>query len=242
MDKKQQKKLDKQLKKSIIKQDLDGVKAVLGTGADPNKRIFKGTRPYVIAFRGTLSFWAAGALAAFPENTMIGLCLQKGTPEILKELLDAGGNPNVDIRISKSGSKSALNATIPIFHAIYTQKTDFIRVLLESNKIDPYASIVNHSILMNLKYQNLSEYVEKNGNEEIRKMVGDYIVRYKVKEEVEAIKYEQECLKNRKNTVNKKIKELGLNASDIEESKKTQQSKPQKIASKFSKTFKPGKK
>jgi len=165
------------LKKAIIKQDLEGARTALTKDVQINIRFRKGTRPYTRLIHIFSIAGAGVAASGLQYNSFIGLCLQKGTPEILKALLENKANPNIKIDIANSTCKGAQDWTTPLLYTIHNNQTDFLRVLLESNKVDPFLSVISSEFIGYKKISPL-DYAKEKGNPEIINMLDHYISNY----------------------------------------------------------------
>jgi len=222
-----------QLQNAIIKQDLEGVKAAIADGADPNNQIHKGTN---VKTRILCASTVLGLVGLFTsDNTFIGLCLQKGTPEILETLIEAGANSNKKILIAQSSSKNPFYETTPLLYAIHNNQTDFVRSLLKDPKIDPFKK---GKLLLTFSSQNTTsapfDHAKKKGNPEIIKMLEDAITNY-----VEIQK--EQKIKEIKKEYEEKLSELGINAEDLIKPSKNKKEIPE-IVKKFPTVFNPAKK
>ena len=211
------------LKKAIINQDLDGVKAALADGANSNRSIYHGSSVSGAIISGAAS---CGIGLVLPGNTFIGLALQKGTPDILEELINNGADPNERIDISKDGSKFFGSVT-PLLYVISNNQADFLRVLLKNNKTDPLKT----AALKGIKEVEPLEYAREKDNYKIIRMLEAYIPRYldyKKQEKIEKLQKSNE----------EKLAELGLNASDMTNPSETTYKTPLDIK-KFAREWNP---
>jgi len=206
------------LKKAIIERDLDGVKAAISDGANVNKPILNGGKPSL-----ELAIVSLGIEYLSAKNSSIGLCLQKGTPEILKALLDAGADPNPEISMAiyKKDSKNKEEALVTsvLGYMIYNHQEDFVRVLLESKKINP-----TKTFLVSGSKKNVMGYAREKGNKQIVEMFESYIVDF-----LEADKQRQ-------------LKEFNVNEVEVLERRKEEDKEIPSIVNKFPTVFNPAKK
>jgi len=221
MDKKQQKKLDKQLQKAIIKQDLDAVKAAIIDGSDTDSIVRKGSYFFIDGRVKTLENSSNRVYSSPSFNNIIGLTLRYGTPEILKCILDDGADPNVSVNMSGSGCNRYFHA--PICYSIFKKEKDFVRAFLENSEVKISDGII--------------DFAKENSSTEIFKILKRYQVPFKVNEKKNRIKALQQELKDEENYLSKS---MGINADDILSDKSRSKEKVENVVSKFPQTFKPG--
>jgi len=242
MDEKQQKQLNKQLRKAILKKDSDGVKVALGSGADPNCTARNGMK-----LIGRSISYLANDIA----NPIIAIALQYGTSDILDKLLKSGANCNAMFSCHGAGIYGMAGNTTPLLYAIHKDKTDFVRILLDDKTTNPYDTGSHKVLTLALcglgdggKYSTSTplEYAKKKGNSEIIKMLEDHIAQYEEIKKQEKIEDDHRSLKAKRaiDELHKAAEELGVRIDYINVSvNDNKQDEPKLDVKKFATLFKP---